>query len=521
MAEDIPVLIVEALVDQEPDPVIQALIDEPRKCPACGGTDHLRRSSKKCPHYKGRAAKGKKNDGGKKDAAASDPAAGVIEDGNSTETEQDSTTKNDNNETIKETNLIATKDVILDCDISKPNFIRLETGTNLDTSIYKPVVDVSKDDFKIVDTVFKVTGKDHRNRTIHIEALPHVLFEKYFTEAFMVKFVNSTNEYIDVRRKEHPSLYCWKEKKVSAHVTLSNMFHFVGILFYFGIAVMPSKSDYWSTKEWMPSHSIVTEFGMTRRRFEFIWRHFHPSFKQDEEDQEGENDEDNESEEQEMSDEDLITIGLERIHLDPNNVDGDDEEEEMDDEEVSQQSTQKKVWYNKLTWVIDHIRDVSQQFVFVLGTTLSLDEMMIRFFGRSVETHRMKNKPIKEGYNFFVLATKEGYVLNFTPDGRTAERKGEQEYDEDKKTGKVETMILFLIKIIDELKQKQLTRLQNNKEKRNTRQNEETLFEDVKMDKFCLAMDNYFTLPKVLKALREAGIGIVGTARFRGHGWPP
>ena len=77
----------------------------------------------------------------------------------------------------------------------------------------------------------------------------------------------------------------------------------------------------------------------------------------------------------------------------------------------------------------------------------------------------MKNKHIKEGYNFLVLATKEGYVLNFTPDGRTDERKEEQEYDEDKKTDKVGTMVLFLVKIIDELKQKQLTRSQNNKEK--------------------------------------------------------
>ena len=102
--------------------------------------------------------------------------------------------------------------------------------------------------------------------------------------------------------------------------------------------------------------------------------------------------------------------------------------------------------------MIDHIRDVSKDLVFVLGTTLSLDEMMIRFFGRSSETHRMKNKPIKEGYKFFVLATKEGFILNFTPNGRTAATKGEQEYELDKKSGKIETMIMFLIKFIDELK---------------------------------------------------------------------
>ena len=33
-------------------------------------------------------------------------------------------------------------------------------------------------------------------------------------------------------------------------------------------------------------------------------------------------------------------------------------------------------------------------------------------------------------------------------------------------------------------------------------------------------MDNYFTLPKVCKKLRDLGIGVLGTARGR-DGWPP
>ena len=62
---------------------------------------------------------------------------------------------------------------------------------------------------------------------------------------------------------------------------------------------------------------------------------------------------------------------------------------------------------------------MSQEFIYILGTKLSLDEMMIRFFGRSCETHRMKNKPIKEGYKFFVLTTKtDDVVVNFTSNDR-------------------------------------------------------------------------------------------------------
>eukprot|EP00957_Ditylum_brightwellii_P096204 7328626-Ditylum_brightwellii.AAC.1 len=33
-------------------------------------------------------------------------------------------------------------------------------------------------------------------------------------------------------------------------------------------------------------------------------------------------------------------------------------------------------------------------------------------------------------------------------------------------------------------------------------------------------MDNYFTLPHVIKYLRKNGIGVVGTVRMR-KGWPP
>ena len=55
---------------------------------------------------------------------------------------------------------------------------------------------------------------------------------------------------------------------------------------------------------------------------------------------------------------------------------------------------------------------------------------------------------------------------------------------------------------------------------RATRKNSNTVFDDNPMEKFCLAMDNYFTLPKVIKRLRDLGVGVVGTARFK-QNWPP
>ncbi len=45
--------------------------------------------------------------------------------------------------------------------------------------------------------------------------------------------------------------------------------------------------------------------------------------------------------------------------------------------------------------------------------------MMKLFKGRSIQTHRMKKKPIKQGYKFFALCCSQtSYVYDFFPDGR-------------------------------------------------------------------------------------------------------
>ena len=38
--------------------------------------------------------------------------------------------------------------------------------------------------------------------------------------------------------------------------------------------------------------------------------------------------------------------------------------------------------------------------------------------------------------------------------------------------------------------------------------------------KIVIGLDNYFTLPKVVKKFRDVGIGVIGTERFR-KGCPP
>ena len=97
----------------------------------------------------------------------------------------------------------------------------------------------------------------------------------------------------------------------------------------------------------------------------------------------------------------------------------------------------------------------------------------------------------------------------------------EQEYEVDKVTGKIEAMILFVTSIIDTHRKLQKERLSLYGRIKKSEYHEKQ-YEDIAypMDRFCLALDNYFTLPKVIKKLRDKGIGIVGTARAR-RGWPP
>eukprot|EP00957_Ditylum_brightwellii_P204877 15341190-Ditylum_brightwellii.AAC.1 len=142
---------------------------------------------------------------------------------------------------------------------------------------------------------------------------------------------------------------------------------------------------------------------------------------------------------------------------------------------------------------------------------------MVRVSGWSMETHRIKDKPIGEGYKLFTLSRTAGYVVNFTPDGRTAAKSQQQEYKTVNSAGKIESMILHVASIISHLCDKQKSQ---NASFESTRSRVKERNDDMPMEKFVLVMDNYFVLSRVIHALRNMGIGVVGTSHFR-KGWHP
>ena len=186
----------------------------------------------------------------------------------------------------------------------------------------------------------------------------------------------------------------------------------------------------------------------------------------------------------------------------------------------------KELWFDKLGHLVDHFCGISESFIFTLGDQMSIDEMLIRFMGRSNETHRIKNKPIGEGYKFFVLATTSGYIVNFTLDGCQAAKHDQLEYNTTNNSiGKFESMLLYLVEAITRLKKKENDRNEryHKRDSRSTRNNLQLSLvdknEDIHMPKYnyIIAMDNYFSLPKAISRLRELGIGMVGTSRFKSN----
>ena len=102
------------------------------------------------------------------------------------------------------------------------------------------------------------------------------MVEHYFSDTLIKSIVYSSNAYAFERKRREPNLSAWKKKNASKEITPSDILHFLAILYYIGIVRLPSKQDYWSKGfHWLPSHPICSVNGMTRERFEFLWRNFH------------------------------------------------------------------------------------------------------------------------------------------------------------------------------------------------------------------------------------------------------
>ena len=204
-----------------------------------------------------------------------------------------------------------------------------------------------------------------------------------FPDTLLRQILLRTNKFIKKRKEEECN-------SLDSNITEAEILHFFTLITYMGVVKLPAKSDYWSSHRVLPSHSLIT--GMSQKRFKFIWRN---------------------------------------ISIVPSDIVGRDEE---------------CVWFTKIKPFIDHARNFFESLLIRPGLAARIDEMMIHFAGCSVETHRMKSKPIDQGYKMFVMCDSiTGYVCYFTPDGRVAGDKGPNEYSNtNSEGGKLYHMILHM-----------------------------------------------------------------------------
>ena len=151
MADDPNEPIVEPIVSPNEIPLDEEVPEAQRICPACGGTDHLRRTSKKCPHYVPRVPHAKKNGGSKNDTTTStEPVIGENNELSTSITDKERSNFNKENVDTSSNSTVINSDED-DLDISSPKFIKLLSTSSVQ---YKPDIDVAHKDFKINKTIF-------------------------------------------------------------------------------------------------------------------------------------------------------------------------------------------------------------------------------------------------------------------------------------------------------------------------------------------------------------------------------
>ena len=188
---------------------------------------------------------------------------------------------------------------------------------------------------------------------INIES-PYSLFSLFFSEELVALLSSNTNKYAKTKNAGQSGRE-WHD------TTASEIKIFLAVLIYMGVHVSPSDEDYWRTDE-EPIHMPRRFMGL--KRFQQIKRFFHVA----------------------DPDPEIAVQEALRLHLQPS-----------------------QMWWYKLEPFASRLRAACLQY-WKPSNAVSIDETMIRGFGRSQHTFKMPNKPIKQGYKLFAIAD-QGYIL--------------------------------------------------------------------------------------------------------------
>jgi hypothetical protein len=185
-------------------------------------------------------------------------------------------------------------------------------------------------------------------------------FQLFFTDIILDTIVDNTNSYADHARVERPSSTRWDK------LTRPVLLRYLAFLIYRGVFPSSCIDDYFVKRrdtaegpdKWKPSHPISEHISHYQVRQ--LKRYLHIS-------------------------------DLKVTAQDPS-------------------------YYHKVQPLLRHIQKVSRDY-YVPKTNVSIDEMIVRFTGRSKHTVRIKGKPTPEGYRILALCD-SGYTYAFLPESR-------------------------------------------------------------------------------------------------------
>ena len=202
----------------------------------------------------------------------------------------------------------------------------------------------------------------------NFEAVVMALTRVYLPDGYILQIHRHTMQYI-AKRKLH-SRDCYK-------IIPRDILHFFCILYYMGYCKLPAKEDYWYPGDAVRGdHPVCTAFGMSKKKFDFLWRNIYLM------EPRSDTDEDVSDDEGDLEfDDERNTIFVVRR---------DDAEDEYH-------------FDDKARSIIDMTNQGNKIICHYPSHVLTIDEQMARMKGRSRETYRMDNKPIPEGYKFFSL----------------------------------------------------------------------------------------------------------------------
>ena len=184
---------------------------------------------------------------------------------------------------------------------------------------------------------------------------PYSLFSLFIPPEMFATISLNTNRYAETKGAGPKSACPW-------HTTTTGEIKvFVGILVYMGVHNSHGIKNYWKTD--LPGHNLGRFMGLNR--LYQIKRYFHVS----------------------DPDPDFYDPAIE------------------DDEDLRED----QIWWHKVNPLAARFRTTCKQY-WDPSSTLSIDEAMIRCFGRSVHTYKMPNKLIKQGYKLYSICD-SGYTL--------------------------------------------------------------------------------------------------------------